>query len=257
MNPFETHERKDWTTEEKLRFFGDGEWLDETDFFSFHHLGYEACVLRVIKREIYAKELAYFGGHLCGYVRIPPDHPYFMHKEIDLNCHGGITFNEVLLNQVLQEHWIGFDCGHSGDRIPSMEHLGNTIPEMIELRKRLPAPKGMEDHPWFKPIYRNMQYCILECKCMITQLIDISMNSYIKNAEIKDNMINEFNKVLGTGPLCLGIFCTKCNTHFELGREGIGHATMMNIPFIEYVRWVQSSDCKACGATNSDQENDE
>lgn len=167
-----------WTSEEKLRFCGCGEWVEESDVFEFEYLGYHACVIRVFKKEPFAKELAYFGGHFCGYVRIPDNHPYFKNEDIDLDCHGGLTFNEAH-----EEHWVGFDCGHSMDRIPTMEHMRNTRPELIEIRKQFPIPEGMEHHPLFNPVYRNMDYCIEECKTMITQLVYVAVTTSLKKGE--------------------------------------------------------------------------
>lgn len=62
-----------------------------------------------------------------------------------------------------------------------------------------------------------------------------------------EKIVEELDKGLGNGPLVLGIFCSKCNAQFELGRDGAAMAILMNTPFIEYVRWVQSSKCTACG----------
>ena len=53
---------------------------------------------------------------------------------------------------------------------------------------------------------------------------------------------------LGKGPLTLGIFCTKCDAQFELGHEGVTMAVLLNSSFLDYLKFVQSSDCKKCGA---------
>lgn len=62
-----------------------------------------------------------------------------------------------------------------------------------------------------------------------------------------ENFIEELDKGLGDGPLTLGIFCTKCNAQYELGREGAAMAMITNCSFAEYLRWVQSSSCIKCG----------
>lgn len=78
-------------------------------------------------------------GHRCGYVAIPPEHPYsntpeeersffggkkYKHYDYDslnINCHGGLTFMSPthglkdLLDVPCNDIWIGFDCGHLGD----------------------------------------------------------------------------------------------------------------------------------------------
>lgn len=165
-------EEHHWTSEEKLKHCGYGEWVEEADVTEFEYLGYEASVIRVFKREHAAKDIAYFGGHLCVYVRIPNTHPYFKNEEIDLDVHGGITFNEAH-----EEHWIGFDCAHLGDYVPTMEHLRNTIPEMKLLKEAFEISDEFKDMYLFNPVYRNVDYCIEECKKMIRELHVISVKS--------------------------------------------------------------------------------
>lgn len=164
-----------WTSEEKLKFCGYGEWVEESDLFEFEYLGYHAIIVRVFKKEPFAKELAYFGGHFCGYVRIPDEHPFFRKQDIDLDCHGGLTFNEAH-----EEHWVGYDCGHSGDFIPTMEHMRNTNPELKKIKEMFPVPAGFEEFALFNPMYRNIDYCIGECKDMITQLLNVEMTDSIQ-----------------------------------------------------------------------------
>lgn len=168
-----------WTSEEKIKFCGYGEWVEEMDFFHFEHLGYEACVLRILKKEPFAKVEAYFGGHLCGYVRIPKTHPYFGKEDIDLECHCGITFNEAH-----EEHWVGFDCGHSGDYIPTQEYMRKTDPELKKFEDTFSIPKEFKDFALFNPNYKNMDYCVEECLWMIKQLIELSVMQKNEKEEI-------------------------------------------------------------------------
>lgn len=68
-----------------------------------------------------------YGTHPCAYVRIPEDHrlyqvDYFDYtKEIDVNCHGGITWSKEGLyrsnpiNVDRDGWWIGWDYHHFGD----------------------------------------------------------------------------------------------------------------------------------------------
>lgn len=150
------------TSDLKLKYFGYGEWVEECDEVTFEYLGYEGKVVRVFKKEPYSE--AYFGGHLCGYIEIPKSHPYFKNKEIDLDCHGGLTYNSFD-----KDHLIGFDCAHGGDKIPSMRNFINTSPEFDGLRKELQGSAFFGS--WFNPIYRNMDFCIQECKKIIDQLV--------------------------------------------------------------------------------------
>lgn len=50
----------------------------------------------------------------------------------------------------------------------------------------------------------------------------------------------------GNGDLCLFIGCTKCDAQFELNNMAVTIAIGMNIPFIEYVKYVQNSKCPVC-----------
>jgi hypothetical protein len=54
-------------------------------------------------------------GFRCGYVRIPPNHPWHGKGWEDLDCevHGGITFASP--DSEDDSWWIGFDCAHFND----------------------------------------------------------------------------------------------------------------------------------------------
>jgi hypothetical protein len=161
----------------KIKFLGDGEWIEEPDYIKFNYKRYKGMIYRIINEEIYAKEEAYFGGYLCGYIIVPKNHPFFCQFEIcyeNIYCHGGITFNKFKDDV----HLIGFACAHLGDYIPACEHMKKTIPEMIEIEKAFPLPEGMEDYLWLKPIYKNLNYCIEECKNIINQLVEENKNAH-------------------------------------------------------------------------------
>lgn len=156
-------ENHHWTSEEKLKYCGYGEWIEEADVTEIEYLGYEAFIIRVFIREYLTKEEAYSGGYLCGYVRIPENHPLYKQKEIVLDCHGGVTFNEIH-----EEHWIGFDCAHPRDIVPTIENFKNTNEELISLQKEIFSPVY---ESLFKQTYKNIEFCIEECKSMIAQLV--------------------------------------------------------------------------------------
>lgn len=66
--------------------------------------GFNACIRR---HSIF--------GHLCGYVEVPDG------LDIDVNeidCHGGITFNDHWDEFPTAGRYIGFDCMHYGDWDP-------------------------------------------------------------------------------------------------------------------------------------------
>lgn len=129
----------------KLEAWGEGEWIDEPDFVEFEHEGIKCKIIR----------RALFGNYLCGYVRVPET----FEGDIDeLEVHGGITYN----NECENEHWIGFDCAHANDLLPSIEMMKK---EDESYRKYFEdCAKN------FNPVYRNMEFVIKETKSLAEQL---------------------------------------------------------------------------------------
>ena len=165
-----------WTTEDKLKWWRYGEWIEEPDEIEFTYLGFECRIIRVATPEPFSKEIHVFGGNLCGYIRIPSDHPYHhkRYEEMDIQCHYGLTYGEVA-----DSHWIGFDCAHLGDCIPSTEYLKKTRYELIEIIRNFPIPEKFKDHFLFNPTYKNVRYCVDECMDIVEQLIEIDKMSKI------------------------------------------------------------------------------
>lgn len=158
-----------YTPELKEKHLGLGEWVDEPDEVSFQYRDLQCKILRSFFEEPHCLDEHYFGGHLSGYVGIPKTHPHHItntYNNIDIDCHGGLTFQEFgadLLN------WIGFDCAHLDDYIPSVELFKRTNLEMIEFRKKFPHRD--EKNYLFNPTYKNIEFCINECKSIVDQLI--------------------------------------------------------------------------------------
>jgi len=82
-------------------------------------------------------------GAWCGYVEIPPGHPWASREQGDfpVDVHGGITWDEKYLPEPVAyacsiigispskpgSRWIGFDCSHPGDFLPFSDGtLGRT-----------------------------------------------------------------------------------------------------------------------------------
>jgi len=165
-----------YTPQEKEHWWGEGEWVNEPDLVIFEHLGIKCMVKRIAIQEPYSKDFSIFGGYLNGYVAIPSDHPYYQKKyeDIDIECHGGLTFGERS-----DSYWIGFDCAHSLDYTPSTEHIKKTAPWMQEFRDReekLKTKLNLHGSPIFKKNYRNIHFCIEECKRIAEQLIELKSN---------------------------------------------------------------------------------
>ena len=56
----------------------------------------------------------------CGYVYIPQGHPCFdkFYENIDVDIHGGLTFDGHKELNGIDYYVVGFDCAHVGDIIP-------------------------------------------------------------------------------------------------------------------------------------------
>ena len=168
-------EYHDFTIDEKLKWFGYGEWIEEPDYIKFEYLGYDAAICRVCTQEPLTTQESYAGGHLCGYVQIPRNHPYFKKDalEMDIDAHGGLTYNQFCF-----DHWIGFDCAHSGDIIPSLElfkkkYVLSLLPDF----KNFIIPR----------IYKNIEFCMEICFEIIDKLILVNVSNEIKK-------INDYEK---------------------------------------------------------------
>lgn len=126
------------TPKAKKFFWGQGPWVNESDYEEFEIDSVKCSIERVgrylsfefedylelfeeLEKEnpehTLVKNPPHFGGHLCGYVQLPEGHPW---EEIDcedipVDIHGGITFHERIKDRI----WVGFDCANSHDIIPS------------------------------------------------------------------------------------------------------------------------------------------
>ena len=102
-------------------------------------------------------------GCVCGYIKIPAEHPWHGKVYGDVRMpggdyvevHGGLTFSESITTDGWPQKftpgwWIGFDCGHYGDA-PF-------------------GPSRMEPHPG--GVVRTPEYAISECHCLVEQAID-------------------------------------------------------------------------------------
>lgn len=104
--------------------WGEGPWQQEPDFARLEHAGFPGILLRQES-----------SGHWCGYVGVPPGHPW--HGKDDSTvyeegvpepvCHGGITYGRPCAGSVCHVPkpgepenvwWLGFDCAHGGDLSP-------------------------------------------------------------------------------------------------------------------------------------------
>lgn len=157
-----------YSSEEKLKWFGPGEWVEEPDFFEFEHCGIKCQILRIVQLE---SNGAFFGGHFCGYCEIPNSINDPKNLQLDVEPHGGITFNDKKEDE---SWWMGFDCAHSRDLVPSMHHMYNTHPDFQRIiKERDERLQAMEDKfKWmFESHYRNFDYVLEQTKLMAEQIV--------------------------------------------------------------------------------------
>ncbi len=150
---------------QKERWWGNGEWVEEPDFANFTYKGIRCIVKRIALKEPHAEEDCVEGGHLCGYIELPEGSPYADkdYDEIPIECHGGLTFKEYNV--------IGYDCANLGDYNPYIEHFKKKISIPF------PIPEQFKNHRIFNPVYKNMAYCIQECKSMVDQLLELTSHN--------------------------------------------------------------------------------
>lgn len=106
-------------------------------------------------------------GFRCGYVRVPPGHPWHGkdHDDVDAEVHGGLTFAEA------DEHcgkggpddawWLGFDCAHAGDAPDPALPGGHRLAVLSEI---------YNDFPSYATI-RTTEYVSGQCRRLIDQAV--------------------------------------------------------------------------------------
>jgi hypothetical protein len=115
-------------------------------------------------------------GVWLGYVAIRKDMLVYTNNFDweQLEIHGGITYSdhayplmELPYEDNDQLYWIGFDCGHYGDKVPQRNYIRSILPrgmrkELKELEKKL-LTKRVEK-------YRTLEFAIKQCKLLIDQI---------------------------------------------------------------------------------------
>jgi len=153
----------------KKEYWEPGEWHDEPDTFEMTYKGYKCEGRRNAM------------GSWCGYVGIPTDDPFYKNHIIDksyddvpLNAHGGITYESLYEEDKV--YWVGFDCAHYNDYLPSRKGTDDALKEMYasyktgleDLEKKYPQLKNS----WPETgIYRNIKFVKKQLKSMINEVI--------------------------------------------------------------------------------------
>jgi hypothetical protein len=103
--------------------WGPGPWQDEPDRLEWRHASGLPCL--IVRNHM---------GSLCGYVGVPPAHPLYMrhYDRCDVEVHGGLTHSDHCHGGICHKPepgeetdiwWLGFDCAHWGDLMPSWRRL--------------------------------------------------------------------------------------------------------------------------------------
>jgi len=137
--------------------WGPGPWDNEPDREEWRYKGLACLARRNTEMGIW-----------CGYVAVPPGHPWHGKTYSDLedldncpNVHGGLTYSAGCQDDICHKAadgepdnvwWLGFDCGHYLDLVPSYETLG--------LNFRLSAS-----------VYRDLNYVKYQCQSLADQIV--------------------------------------------------------------------------------------
>lgn len=161
---------REYTTVDKSEW-GQGEWTHEPDKVQWVDGATGLDCLAVRQARL---------GHWCGYVGVPPEHPFHgkgysecdddFNYTVDVEVHGGLTYARECQETDDESKgichvpepgrpdnvwWFGFDCAHSGDLSPAMAAR--------EVAMGFPRMPGYES-------YRPFSYVQNECTSLAAQL---------------------------------------------------------------------------------------
>jgi hypothetical protein len=148
--------------------WGKGAWQTEPDRLEFEHLGFTCLIRRNMMH-----------GHLCGYVAVPPGHPWHgaTPDEIDADVHGSLNYGSPCNGDICHVpkpgepadvYWLGFDCGHGGiDSSPAMDALmEKVLPEHL----RPSALASTYRRAGFMiPTYKTVAFVHAQCEMLAEQ----------------------------------------------------------------------------------------
>jgi hypothetical protein len=121
--------------------WGPGPWDEEPeDRFEFRYKGFPCLLVRG------------GSGAWCGYVGLPPGHKYHGVEDGDIpwddaRVHGGLTYSAGCREDSPICHipqpgesddvwWLGFDCAHAGDQMPSMPYRSISLDQFSVYRTK-------------------------------------------------------------------------------------------------------------------------
>lgn len=143
--------------------WGDGPWQNEPDRLEFEHVGLPCLALRNRM------------GAWCGYVAVPPGHPFHGvdSDDVPVEVHGGLTYSNLCCDEICHVpkpgepdnvYWLGFDCAHAWDIAPAMAAF-----ERVRFADK---PHLLRRDP--HEVYRNLAYVRHEIEGLAEQLAALS-----------------------------------------------------------------------------------
>ena len=100
-------------------------------------------------------------GYRCGYVSVKNDIDYEELNDRGVTVHGGLSFNGKLLYNYGQSknYYIGFDCGHAGDREYYSQAYKYGLLNADEAVERCVIQQRYDDNS----VIRSIDYVTHEC----------------------------------------------------------------------------------------------
>jgi hypothetical protein len=161
--------------------WGKGEWSDEPDKFEMTYKGFKCNGRRNVV------------GAWCGYVAVPVDGIYYKnvvenhdYDSVPIDVHGGVTYGSTNDEEGL--HYIGFDCAHYNDYMPTscgsaklMQKMANDLGDKYKSGEKAydhivtedmvkSWPDIFDKWPYFGT-YRNIKFVKKELRSMVNQII--------------------------------------------------------------------------------------
>jgi hypothetical protein len=172
-----------FTSDQKLAFWGNGEWVEEIDEFEWDYKGIKCEIVRcAVIENSFLSGL----GHLNGYINIPNGHPWehLDYDKIEVEVHGDLTFKETREDGLIM---IGFDCAHSDDETPfttekslrvMMDSVERNSEPYFKFREAFESMQSFNQLNIFRrrKIYRNVEFVKAQCESMVDQMLAVKVH---------------------------------------------------------------------------------
>lgn len=150
--------------------WGDGPWQTEPDRLEWRD-AFSGLPCLIVRNAV---------GALCGYVGVPPGHPWHgkNYDDVDAQAHGGLTYSAACDGPICHVPapgepadvwWLGFDCAHFMDLVPVSVANRRSRPISFQMAaverqwSKEAAQLGVQD------TYRDIEYVKVECAYLALQ----------------------------------------------------------------------------------------